>query len=153
MAFTGVALLEYKWNEAPGAMHVFNVRLADGLAERLLLNAYPVHMAKEHTREQGDQAGPVGHCETYAQHGQERTTVSRMAHIAVRANLHHLLISRHRYIAGKVAPQYPDGVPAQGYTEEDQDHPGTKECCSLPGDGCCRKQPAEQEIQCDAAPL
>src|SRR5436305_2416712 len=39
------APLEHKWNEAPGALHVFNVWLADSLAERLLLNAYPVHMA------------------------------------------------------------------------------------------------------------
>ena len=54
MAFTGVALLEYKWNEAPGAMHIFNVLLADGLDEHLLLNAYPVQMAKEYTYEQGD---------------------------------------------------------------------------------------------------
>jgi len=44
------ALLEYQGNEAPGVLHIFNIRLADGLAERLLFNAYPVHMADEHAQ-------------------------------------------------------------------------------------------------------
>src|SRR5437016_11128575 len=44
MRVTAVMLLEHQRNEAPGAMHVFKVLLADGLDERLLLNAYPVQM-------------------------------------------------------------------------------------------------------------
>src|SRR5437773_9496263 len=36
--FTAAVLLEHQGNEALGAMHVFNVRLADGLAECPLLN-------------------------------------------------------------------------------------------------------------------
>src|SRR5260370_29142155 len=79
---TAAALLEHQRNEALGAMHVFNVRLADGLAERPFLNAYPVHMARHHAHKQDDQAGPVCHRETYPQHGQERTAVARMANTA-----------------------------------------------------------------------
>ena len=45
------ALLEHQWNEAPGATHVVNVRLANNLAERLFFNTYPVHMAEEHANE------------------------------------------------------------------------------------------------------
>ena len=119
-------------------MHIFDIRLAYGLDKRLLLNVYPVQMAREYANEQGNQAGPVCHRETDPRHGQERPTVGRMANRAVRAILHHLLISGYRDIAGKVASQRPDGIPAQSDTEEKQGHPEKKERCSMPGDRCCR---------------
>src|SRR5205814_175652 len=54
---------------------------------------------------------------------------------------------------GNEAPQHPYSVPAQGDDEEDQGHPNTKECCSMPDYSCCRKQPGDQEIQSKANPL
>src|SRR6266704_2555003 len=109
-------------------------------------------MASEHAHEQDDQAGPVCQCKAHPQHGQDGSTVGRMANITVRAVLHHLLISRHRHIPGKEVPQCPDSVPAKGNTEEDQGYPEQKERCSMPGYRCCLKQPTEQEIQGEAAP-
>ncbi len=122
LAGTSGNLLEHQGNEAPGAPHVFDIRLADGVDKRLLLDADPVEMAEEHAEEQGDQAGPVGHRQAHSQHGQEGSAVGRMADKAIRAVLHHLLVHRHGDIAGKVASQRPDGIPTQGDAQENEDH-------------------------------
>src|SRR5579875_719614 len=145
--------LEYHGDKALCTAHVFNIGLPDGLNKRLLLNMYPVQMTDEDTCEQDRQAGPVCHSETYTQHGQERTTVSGMAKSAIWSVLHDLLTNGDGDITGKVAPQRPDSVPAQGHAEKDESYAQRKECCALPAHRGCREQRSEREIQSEAAPL